>query len=176
MGSSPSSSCAPACEDSALCQSCTPEDQALCCQKSDDMTLEHQLFSATANGEVHRALVLIREGPPNLINCRLDVPISDGTYMCYSDGATPLHLASLLGEYDLVYELLMLKASPTAADNRGAIALAYAERGKHEAVQNLLRHHLVTGGTTANPRVGVRPATVGSKVIVAHPNGRSSFR
>mmetsp|Transcript_146667 Transcript_146667/g.365735 ORF Transcript_146667/g.365735 Transcript_146667/m.365735 type:complete len:185 (+) Transcript_146667:20-574(+) len=146
MGSSPSSSCTCASERESRCQRCAPEDGGVCCQTSDDMTLEHQLLSAIVNGEVERALILVRDGPPELVNCRLEVPLSDGTYMCFSDGATPLHLASLLGQYGLVQALLKLKASPVAVDERGHTALAYAERGRHQAIVRLLLEQLELRG------------------------------
>mmetsp|Transcript_64858 Transcript_64858/g.140736 ORF Transcript_64858/g.140736 Transcript_64858/m.140736 type:complete len:182 (-) Transcript_64858:34-579(-) len=118
-----------------------------CCRTTDRESLERQLMSAIVNNDTDEAMRILGEGPTSLIHSRLAVPFSDGTYMCYSDGATPLHLASLLGQQPLVKVLLDMRASPSECDDRGSSALVYAERGRNTEVQLLLVRHMHRAGT-----------------------------
>merc|ERR1740120_500650 len=115
---------------------CAPEE---CCRLSvDDVKVEHQLLGAIVNGELERAETLLESGPVGLVNCRLNVPLSDGTYMCHSDGATPLHLASLLGHQQLAETLISKRAQIDIADQRGLTPSTYAKRGRHYELQKML--------------------------------------
>mmetsp|Transcript_109934 Transcript_109934/g.200117 ORF Transcript_109934/g.200117 Transcript_109934/m.200117 type:complete len:168 (-) Transcript_109934:103-606(-) len=112
-----------------------------CCDSSpgnEGVRLEHQLLASIVNGDEDKATLLLNTGPSRIVNCRLQVPMTDGTYMCYSDGATPLHLASLLGQRRLVQRLMEKKAAVEAADSRGLTAAEYAGKGHHSDIQKLL--------------------------------------
>merc|ERR1719171_1253748 len=93
-----------------------------CCWDAQDgrnVRPEHQLLAAIVNGEVDKAETMLRTGPQQIVNCRLKVPLSDGTYMCFTDGATPLHLACLLGHQQLAQSLVEKKGDVNAEDERG---------------------------------------------------------
>eukprot|EP00929_Paragymnodinium_shiwhaense_P084403 TRINITY_DN45125_c0_g1_i1.p1 TRINITY_DN45125_c0_g1~~TRINITY_DN45125_c0_g1_i1.p1 ORF type:complete len:176 (+),score=20.21 TRINITY_DN45125_c0_g1_i1:55-582(+) len=131
-----------ACSRVQVCHVATPEE--CCCvhaSAGESSKVEHQLLGAIVNGDTGKAQDLISAGSSDILNCRLQVPLSDGTYMCYSDGATPLHLACLLGHTDLAASLIERRAFVEAADARGNTALTYAERGQHQDIQRLLLEH-----------------------------------
>merc|ERR1719329_924306 len=119
-----------------------------CCNSCDQggeggaVRVEHQLLASIVNGETDKADQILSSGPQGIVNCRLQVPLSDGTYMCYSDGATPLHLASLLGQQDLVMSLLEKRAQADISDSRGHTPAFYAQRGQHEGIQRLLQERI----------------------------------
>merc|ERR1711924_457380 len=92
--------------------SCQIKDDCCCDTPSaaSGVNIEHQLLAAIVNGETGKAENLVQTNNDDIVNCRLQVPLSDGTYMCHSDGATPLHLACLLGHGSLAEFLLDKKA------------------------------------------------------------------
>lgn len=95
-------------------------------------------MAAIANGDTRRAVDIVNSCPDAVIKTKLSVPFSDGSYMCYADGATPLHLACLFGEPEVAKALLARNASPQVRDERGQTALSYAQRSNHEALQQLM--------------------------------------
>mmetsp|Transcript_60337 Transcript_60337/g.135973 ORF Transcript_60337/g.135973 Transcript_60337/m.135973 type:complete len:140 (-) Transcript_60337:174-593(-) len=118
---------------------CKHAGEDCCGSGGGEVKVEHQLLGAIVNGELDRAESLLQAGPAAIVNCRLQVPLSDGTYMCHSDGATPLHLACLLGHQKLAESLISKRAHIDAADERGLTPASYAQRGRHQELQKMLQ-------------------------------------